>query len=41
MTPGQMMLFGRGVAATKAKDAEEKAEPRALPISEMEEPVRS
>lgn len=41
MTPGQMMLFGRRVAATKAKEAESKAEMRALPIAEMEVPVRS
>jgi hypothetical protein len=41
MTPGQMMEFGLWVAATKAAEAELKAEYRALPIAEMEVPVRS
>ena len=41
MTPGQTMEFGLWVAATKAAEADWKAERRALPIAEIEVPVRS
>lgn len=41
MTPGQIILLGMWVAPAKAMEAEENAERRALPIAEMEVPLRS